>query len=89
MLSSLGILRLLTGVTEVSSFALNVASLIGLGLAIDYGLFIVSRFREELATGSAPADAARRTVLTAGRTVMFSGLLWCARSRACWCSRRR
>ncbi|NKZ76453.1 MMPL family transporter [Rhodococcus hoagii] len=75
VLSSLGILRLLAGVTEVSSFALNVASLIGLGLAIDYGLFIVSRFREELATGSAPADAARRTVLTAGRTVMFSGLL--------------
>lgn len=75
VLSSLGILRLLTGVTEVSSFALNVASLIGLGLAIDYGLFIVSRFREELAAGSAPADAARRTVLTAGRTVMFSGLL--------------
>ncbi|ORL81099.1 MMPL family transporter [Prescottella equi] len=75
VLSSLGILRLLTGVTEVSSFSLNVASLIGLGLAIDYGLFIVSRFREELATGSAPADAARRTVLTAGRTVMFSGLL--------------
>ncbi|RVW11497.1 MMPL family transporter [Prescottella agglutinans] len=75
VLSSLGILRLLTQVTEVSSFALNVASLIGLGLAIDYGLFIVSRFREELASGSAPADAARRTVLTAGRTVMFSGLL--------------
>ncbi|WP_433702849.1 MMPL family transporter [Prescottella equi] len=75
VLSSLGILRLLAGVTEVSSFALNVASLIGLGLAIDYGLFIVSRFREELATGSARADAARRTVLTAGRTVMFSGLL--------------
>ncbi|NKW20502.1 MMPL family transporter [Rhodococcus hoagii] len=68
-----GILRLLTGVTEVSSFALNVASLIGLGLAIDYGLFIVSRFREELAPGSAPADAARRTVLTAGRTVHVLG----------------
>lgn len=75
VLGSLGILRLLTEVTEVSSFALNVASLIGLGLAIDYGLFVVSRFREELAGGSAPADAARRTVLTAGRTVLFSGLL--------------
>jgi len=75
VLSSLGILRLLTEVTEVSSFALNVASLIGLGLAIDYGLFIVSRFREELAAGASTADAARRTVLTAGRTVMFSGLL--------------
>ncbi len=75
VLSSLGILRLLTEVTEISSFALNVASLIGLGLAIDYGLFIVSRFREELAGGATSADATRRTVLTAGRTVMFSGLL--------------
>ncbi|MGW5076031.1 MMPL family transporter [Rhodococcus sp. NPDC004095] len=73
--SALGTLRLLTELTEVSSFALNVASLLGLGLAIDYGLFIVSRFREELAGGSEPAAAVQRTVLTAGRTVMFSGLL--------------
>ncbi|MFD4292059.1 MMPL family transporter [Rhodococcus sp. NPDC058532] len=73
--SALGTLRLLTEITEVSSFALNVASLLGLGLAIDYGLFIVSRFREELAAGSDPAAAVRRTVLTAGRTVLFSGLL--------------
>ncbi len=73
--SALGTLRLLTEITEVSSFALNVASLLGLGLAIDYGLFIVSRFREELAAGSEPDAAVRRTVLTAGRTVMFSGLL--------------
>ncbi|MFF0815573.1 MMPL family transporter [Rhodococcus sp. NPDC003318] len=73
--SALGTLRLLTEITEVSSFALNVASLLGLGLAIDYGLFIVSRFREELAAGSEPPAAVRRTVLTAGRTVMFSGLL--------------
>ncbi len=54
---------------------LNVTSLIGLGLAIDYGLFIVSRFREELEGGADTAAATRRTVLTAGRTVMFSGLL--------------
>ncbi len=73
--SALGTLRLLTEITEVSSFALNVASLLGLGLAIDYGLFIVSRYREELASGSEPGEAVRRTVLTAGRTVMFSGLL--------------
>lgn len=73
--SALGTLRLLTEITEISSFALNVASLLGLGLAIDYGLFIVSRFREELAGGSDPGAAVRRTVLTAGRTVMFSGLL--------------
>ncbi len=75
VLSALATLRLLTMYTEVSSFALNVTSLIGLGLAIDYGLFIVSRFREELDSGADPASATRRTVLTAGRTVMFSGLL--------------
>ena len=73
--ASLALLRALTLITEISSYAINVASLIGLGLAIDYGLFIVSRFREELTSGSAPSEAARRTVLTAGRTVMFSGLL--------------
>ncbi|TJZ81617.1 MMPL family transporter [Rhodococcus oryzae] len=75
VLSALAILRLLTTVTEVSSFSINVASLLGLGLAIDYGLFIVSRFREELASGTDPGAAVRRTVDTAGRTVMFSGLL--------------
>lgn len=73
--SALATLHLLTVFTEVSSFALNITSLIGLGLAIDYGLFIVSRFREELESGSEPAEATRRTVLTAGRTVMFSALL--------------
>ncbi|BDQ23636.1 MULTISPECIES: MMPL family transporter [Rhodococcus] len=73
---SLAALRLLTLLTEVNSFALNVASLIGLGLAIDYGLFIVSRFREELtASGGDAREAALRTTMTAGRTVMFSGLL--------------
>src|SRR5699024_11026841 len=77
--SSLATLRLLSTVTEVSSYALNITSLIGLGLAIDYGLFIVSRFREELASGAETAAATKRTMLTAGRTVMFSGaLLICA-----------
>lgn len=75
VLSALAILRVLTTVTEVSSFSINVASLLGLGLAIDYGLFVVSRFREEMRAGAEPADAAIRTVLTAGRTVVFSGLL--------------
>ncbi|TQC41460.1 MMPL family transporter [Rhodococcus sp. WS4] len=73
--SALATLRLLTLFTEVSSFAINVASLLGLGLAIDYGLFIVGRFREELESGTDVAEATRRTVLTAGRTVLFSGLL--------------
>ncbi|MGC0365137.1 putative membrane protein YdfJ with MMPL/SSD domain [Rhodococcus sp. 27YEA15] len=75
VLSALAVLRLLTLLTEVSSFSINVASLLGLGLAIDYGLFVVGRFREELNAGSEPGAAARRTLLTAGRTVMFSGLL--------------
>lgn len=75
VISALAILRALTTFTEVSSFSINVASLLGLGLAIDYGLFIVSRFREEMRAGAEPADAVVRTVLTAGRTVVFSGLL--------------
>ena len=75
VLSALAVLRILTLITDVSSFSINVASLLGLGLAIDYGLFVVGRFREELNSGSDPGAAAQRTVLTAGRTVMFSGLL--------------
>ncbi|MGU3431674.1 MMPL family transporter [Actinomycetes bacterium M1A6_2h] len=75
VLGALAVLHAFTYFTDISSFAINVASLLGLGLAIDYGLFIVSRFREELRTGADPSDAAIRTVLTAGRTIAFSGLL--------------
>ncbi|WP_127784316.1 MMPL family transporter [Rhodococcus sp. X156] len=75
ILSSLGLLRLLSLVVPVNSFAVNVVTLIGLGLAIDYGLFTVSRFREELAGGRTVADAVARTVATAGRTVAFSATL--------------
>ena len=67
--------RLLTMVTDVSVFAINVITLIGLGMAIDYSLFIVSRFREELAAGR--RDRRRRSrapMATAGRTVLVSGL---------------
>ncbi|MBR8741508.1 MMPL family transporter [Nocardiopsis sp. MG754419] len=74
ILGSLTVLRALTHVTEVSVFAINVATLLGLGLAIDYGLFMVSRFREELNRGRDVRDAVRRTVDTAGRTVAFSGV---------------
>src|SRR5690606_6787943 len=74
ILGSLTLLRALTYVTDVSVFAVNVATLLGLGLAIDYGLFIVSRFREEVARGAAVADAVPRTLATAGRTVAFSGV---------------
>ncbi len=66
------VLQLLTQVTEVSIFALNLTTALGLGLAIDYALFVVSRFREELAAGHEPPEAVRRTVETAGRTVLFS-----------------
>jgi RND superfamily putative drug exporter len=67
-----GILNGLTQATEVNFFAQPVISLIGLGIAIDYGLFIVSRFREELAEGYPPPIAVKRTVMTAGQTVVFS-----------------
>jgi RND superfamily putative drug exporter len=58
--------------TEVSVFALNLTTAMGLGLAIDYSLFIISRYREELQRGFEPRDAVSRTVQTAGKTVLFS-----------------
>ncbi|AVT37425.1 efflux RND transporter permease subunit [Plantactinospora sp. BB1] len=66
--------RLLGMVTDVSVFAINIITLIGLGMAVDYALFVVSRFREELAAGRSSPEAIRRTMSTAGRTVMVSGL---------------
>ncbi|WPF83390.1 MMPL family transporter [Sanguibacter sp. 4.1] len=74
ILGALGLLRVLTTVTDVSSFAVNVTTILGLGLAIDYSLFIVSRFREELARTDDVERAVRTTVSTAGRTVVFSGV---------------
>ena len=70
-----GVVRFITNFAEVNSFVAPVVSLIGLGLAIDYGLFMVSRFREELAEGYETAAAVRRTVVTAGRTVVFSATM--------------
>ncbi|WP_109523105.1 MMPL family transporter [Nocardia aurea] len=70
-----GIIMFLTRFTEVNSFVSGVVSMIGLGLAIDYGLFMVSRFREELAEGYDTRAAVRRTVMTAGRTVVFSATM--------------
>jgi RND superfamily putative drug exporter len=66
--------RLLTYVTDVSVFAVNIITLIGLGLSIDYALFMVSRFREELRAGQDPRSAVVRTMTTAGRTVAVSGI---------------
>jgi len=60
--------------TEVSVFSLNMTTAMGLGLSIDYSLFIVSRYREELRAGHEPNEAVVRTVRTAGRTVAFSAL---------------
>lgn len=80
VVGAFAIVRVITGVTEVSVFAINVITLLGMGLAIDYALFVVSRFREELA--GLPDDsresvrlALARTMATAGRTVLFSGLI--------------
>jgi RND superfamily putative drug exporter len=65
---------LLSQVTEVSQYALNVVTLIGLGVAIDYSLFVVNRFREELRKGVTVEDAIARAMSTSGRAVTFSGL---------------
>ena len=67
-------LRLASEVGEISVFALNLVTGLGLGLAIDYSLFIVSRYREELARSGPGLEALRRTLDTAGRTVLFSSL---------------
>ncbi|NUT47511.1 MAG: MMPL family transporter [Saccharothrix sp.] len=75
ILGSLGVLHAVSLAADVNSFAVNVASLLGLGMAIDYGLFMVGRFREELAAGRETPDAVRRTVMSAGRTVLFSATL--------------
>ncbi|WP_179476011.1 MMPL family transporter [Mycolicibacterium vinylchloridicum] len=75
ILGSLGIMRLISLFAPVHFFAQPVVTLIGLGIAIDYGLFVVSRFREELAEGYDVEAAIRRTVMTAGRTVTFSAVL--------------
>jgi len=65
---------LLSRVTDVSQYATNVVTLIGLGVAIDYSLLVVNRFREELARGRSVRDALALSVATAGRAVLFSGL---------------
>lgn len=74
VIGTLFVLRALAAVTEVSIFALNLTTGMGLGLGIDYSLFIVSRFREELSKGSTVADAVVDTVETAGSTVLFSAI---------------
>jgi RND superfamily putative drug exporter len=74
IIGSFLILTIVAELTEVSIFALNLTTALGLGLAIDYSLFVVSRYREELRNGLDHEDAVVETVRTAGRTVAFSGL---------------
>ena len=74
ILGSMAVLHAITFVTDVSIFALNLSVAMGLALAIDYTLLIVSRYRDELAAGSTRDEALIRTMATAGRTVLFSAL---------------
>jgi RND superfamily putative drug exporter len=80
---SVGVLAIVGGVggtlflarfTDVSQYAINVVTLIGLGVAIDYSLFIVNRFRDELAAGASREDAIATAMSTAGRAITFSGI---------------
>ncbi|MEU4232095.1 MMPL family transporter [Nonomuraea sp. NPDC026600] len=74
VIGALVLLRLLTEVTEVSVFSLNVVTMLGLGLAVDYSLFVLTAFREQIRSGLPTREAVVRTMATAGRTVAFSGL---------------
>ena len=74
VLGSFLVLWLITQITDVSIFGLNLITGLGLGLGIDYALLMVNRFREERARGLAPDRAVVRTVATAGRTVAVSGV---------------
>jgi uncharacterized membrane protein YdfJ with MMPL/SSD domain len=74
IVGTLLVLRVMSGFTDTSLFALNIATGMSLGLAVDYALLLVSRYREEIGSGGASREAHRRTVQTAGRTAVFSGL---------------
>ncbi|MBA3252234.1 MAG: MMPL family transporter [Geodermatophilaceae bacterium] len=75
ILGAFTVLRVVSAYTELSAFSINIITILGLGLAVDYGLFMVSRFREELDRGATTADAVSRTMATAGRTVAVSGVI--------------
>jgi RND superfamily putative drug exporter len=68
------VMRVVNELTSLSVFSVNLVTGLGLGLAIDYSLFIISRFREELERGDGTAPALARTMATAGRTVIFSSV---------------
>ena len=75
ILGALAVLRTVTFFTEVSIFALNLTTAMGLALAIDYTLLMISRYREELAEGNSREQAIATTMATAGRTVLFSAVI--------------
>jgi putative drug exporter of the RND superfamily len=72
MTGTMVVLAGVASLTDVSLYALNVTLMLGMGLGIDYGLLMISRFREERAAGWGVPDAVHRTMATAGRTVVFS-----------------
>ncbi len=72
--TSIGIIGVIAQRTEMSTYVLNIATMLGLALAIDYSLVLVSRFREELGRGRSVALAVERTVGTAGKAITFSGI---------------
>ena len=74
ILGSLAVLRTITIFTDVSIFALNLTTAMGLALAIDYTLLMISRYRDEITAGASRDDAIRTTMITAGRTVVFSAV---------------
>jgi RND superfamily putative drug exporter len=74
VLGTLLVLRVLSSFTEVSVFAINITTGLGLGLGVDYSLFMVSRYREEVNGGRSRDAALDRTLQTAGRTVAFSAV---------------
>jgi RND superfamily putative drug exporter len=73
VIASRGLLYIFTSWFDIDAFALTVCTMVGLALGVDYALLMVSRFRDELAAGAEPVEAARRTRRTAGRTTMFAG----------------
>ena len=74
VLSAMGITIWLSNVTDVTQYAVNIISLIGIGVSIDYSLFMVNRFREEMNRGHDIRTSTAMTVATAGKAVFFSGV---------------
>ena len=75
ILGAFTVTRAITMATDVSTFAVNAITLLGLGMAIDYSLLMINRFRQERRSAPSTAQAVARTLATAGRTILVSGLL--------------